>query len=311
MRIVFSLVICLSLISCSSTEHSELPGLPGGAQAISLLGDTLSPQPASAELQQRREEQLAEAMANHEADPHDPDALIWVGRREAYLGNYRTAIRIYTEGIAQHPEDARMYRHRGHRYITIRMFDEAIADFNRAAELVAGQADEVEPDGQPNALNIPTSTLQFNIWYHLGLAHYLRGDFESALTAYERCMAVSTNPDALVATSHWTYMTLRRLGQDEEAAALLEPISADMEIIENGAYHQLLLMYKGEIAPESLMGPEEDAVQSATVAYGVGNWHFYNGEEDRALEIFHGILGGAGWGAFGFIAAESAVAAVQ
>ena len=308
---ILPIFLVLFLASCGGPEILELPELPGGAQAISLTGDTLYPIPAAAEVQQRRAEQLAEAMAAHEADPDDADALIWLGRRQAYLGQYRQAIHTFSQGIAAHPEDARMYRHRGHRFITVRMFDEAIADFQRAVELTAGQDDEVEPDGQPNALNIPTSTLQFNIWYHLGLAQYLRADFENALASYRECMGVSKNPDAIVATGHWLYMTLRRLGRDDEAAEVLEPISADMEIIENDAYHQLLLMYKGEANPESLLGPEEDAVQSATVAYGVGNWYFYNREETRGMEVFRSILAGEGWGAFGYIAAEAEVASAQ
>ncbi len=311
MRRVLPVFLGLTFVCCRASDTAELADLPGGGQAISLLGDTLYPSPAAPEVLQRQQEQLAEAMATHEADPLDADALIWVGRRQAYLGDYRPAIRTFTQGIEMHPDDARMYRHRGHRYITLRMFDEAIADFQRAVDLTAGKQDEVEPDGQPNPLNIPTSTLQFNIWYHLGLAHYLRGDFAEALDAYEHCMAVSSNPDAQVATSHWMYMTLRRLGRDGEAAAVLDPIDAEMEIIENDAYHQLLLMYKGEVSADSLLGPEEDAVQSATVAYGVGNWYYYNGDETRAMEIFRNILTGQGWAAFGYIAAEADLARLR
>ena len=48
--------------------------------------------------------------------------------------------------------------------------------------------------------------------------------------------------DLLVATSHWLYMTLRRLGRDDEARQVLKPIHADMYIIENHSYHRLLLM---------------------------------------------------------------------
>ena len=311
MRKVLPLFMGLSFVCCSASDTTELADLPGGGQAISLLGDTLYHTPAPPEVLQRQQEQLAEAMANHEADPHDADALIWLGRRQAYPGDYRQAIRTFTQGIEMHPDDARMYRHRGHRYITLRMFDEAIADFQRAVELTTGKEDEVEPDGQPNALNIPTSTLQFNIWYHLGLAHYLKGDFASALDAYDQCMNVSSNPDAQAATSHWKYMTLRRLGRDSEAAVVLEPIDAEMEIIENDAYHQLLLMYKGDVSADSVLGPEADAVQSATVAYGVGNWYYYNGNEARAMEIFRDILAGQGWAAFGYIAAEAELARQQ
>jgi len=291
----------------SSSHEIGLPDLPEGAQAISLLGDTLFP----AEPNPRAVEQLAEARAEYEANPDDADAIIWYGRRTAYTGQYREAIRIYTEGIEKYPEDARMYRHRGHRYISIRMLDEAIADFERAAELVDGHEDEVEPDGQPNALNIPTSTLQSNIWYHLGLARYLKQDFEGAIDAYLNGLALRENPDGIVSTSHWLYMSLKRLDRDQEAAAVLEPIHADMEVIENMVYHQLLLMYKGEITPESLLGTDEESSENAATLYGVGNYFYYNDRAEEAHEVFNRLLQGSGWAAFGYIAAEAEFAAMK
>jgi tetratricopeptide (TPR) repeat protein len=298
----------LFVVSCTQPDITDLPDLPGGAQAISLLGDTLYSVEAPPEVQQAREAQLEEARLAYDADPGSADAIVWLGRRTAYLGRYREAVRIFTEGISKHPDDARMYRHRGHRFITLRMFDRAASDFERAAELTAGQADEVEPDGQPNVRNTPTSTLQSNIWYHLGLARYLLGDFDGALKAYRECLLRSNNPDMLVATSHWLYMALRRMGRVAEAAAVLGPITANMDIIENDAYPNLLLMYKGEIALDSLLGPEEDPVQNATVAYGLGNYHYYNGRVDEARRMFRSILAGSGWAAFGYIAAEAELA---
>lgn len=227
------------------------------------------------------------------------DAIVWLGRRTAYLGNYQEAIDIFTDGARRYPQDARMLRHRGHRWITLRQFDRAVADLTAAASLIRGRADEIEPDGLPNARNIPTSTLQSNIWYHLGLAHYLRGDFEQALAAYRECMKVSKNPDGVVSTSHWLYMTLRRLGRAQEAEQVLDAVSTDMDVIENQAYHKLLLMYRGEIAPEEMTDADP-----ATL-YGIGNWHYYNGREDLARPVFERIVSGKDWAAFGHIAAQA------
>lgn len=279
--------------------------LPEGAEAWSLFGDPLFPSPASAETRARQEAQLAEARAAYEKAPGSVEALIWVGRRLAYLGRFREAIDTYSRGLATHSEDARLYRHRGHRYISTRRFDLAVADLERAARLVEGKPDEVEPDGQPNARNIPTSTLQFNIWYHLGLAHYLQGDFAKALAAYRRCLAVSGNPDAQVATRHWLYMTLRRLGRPDEAAQVLTPVSASMDIIENQTYHQLLLMYRGDVAPGELLARAEAGLDRATAGYGVGNWYLYGGEPGKAVEVFRQVLGVGQWASFGAIAAEA------
>jgi tetratricopeptide (TPR) repeat protein len=200
-------VLCLGVLTaaCARTDAPlPEPTLPDGVEAISLLGDTLR-RPAFADSTRARlradlvraESALAATLAAARAGGAAPrdvhDAYIWVGRRQAYLGQYRDAITTYSEGIAA-PEgqyNPRLFRHRGHRYITTRRLDSASADFERAATLIEGQPDEVEPDGAPNALGIPTSTLQFNIWYHLGLVRYLRGDWLGALDAYERCRAVS------------------------------------------------------------------------------------------------------------------------
>lgn len=156
-------------------------------EATSLLGKPLVPAPIAPEARKTLEENLKQAEVVYGRNPDDPDATIWLGRRIAYLGRYRDAIETFSEGIEKHPDDARLYRHRGHRYITVRELPKAIEDLTKAAQLVAGKPDQVEPDGQPNARGIPTSTLQSNVYYHLGLAHYLSGDFARAADAYAQC----------------------------------------------------------------------------------------------------------------------------
>ena len=169
------------------------------------------------------------------------------------MGNYKVAIKIFTDGIANFPKDARFYRHRGHRLITIRCFNEAIKDFETAAKLIKGKPDEIEPDGLPNARNTPTSTLQSNIFYHLGLAYYLKGDFKKALKAYQNCEKVSTNPDMLVAAKHWLYMTLRRLGKVKEAEKAIAEVKDNLDIIENDDYYKLIKLYQGKLKPEDIL----------------------------------------------------------
>jgi tetratricopeptide (TPR) repeat protein len=280
-------------------------------EIVTLLGDRRPPPPMPEETRLRLESQWQAARDEVEARPEDPDALIWLGRRTAYLGNYGDAVAIFSDGIERWPGDARFFRHRGHRRITLRRFDAAVEDFEQAVRLIAGTPDEPEPDGQPNARGIPTSTLHFNVWYHLGLAHYLRGDFERALSAYWACYAVSGNPDALVATSHWLYMTLRRLGRDGEASDVVAPITQEMDVIENGAYHRLLLLYKGLLTPEALIEAPANSnatLHDGTAGYGIGNWHLSNGRHDEAIDWFRRIYAGPQWAAFGSIAAEAELA---
>jgi tetratricopeptide (TPR) repeat protein len=240
---------------------------------------------------------------------NDPtaDNLIWHARRQGYLGHYKEAIRTLTAAAAKFSKDARIYRHRGHRYITLRCFDEAIKDLDLAAKLVKGKADEIEPDGLPNAANIPTSTLQSNIWYHLGLAYYLKGDLKRAADAYREALKVSKNNDMLAATSHWYYMTLRRSDRNKDAERLLEPINGDFEVIENTDYLKLLRLYREEVQPAMLLneiGEKAETLGNASLGYGIGNWYLYNGDKTRAADIFRKITAGNQWASFGYIAAE-------
>lgn len=251
------------------------------------------------------ETKLAEARADFDKNPNSADALIWLGRRTAYPGNYKEAIEVFTKGIAKFPKDARLLRHRGHRFITIRCFDDAIKDFEAAAKLVKGKQDEIEPDGLPNARSIPTSSLQSNIFYHLGLAYYLKGDFKNALKAYKDTEKVSKNADMLVATKHWLYMTLRRLGKMKEAEKALADVKDNLDIIENDDYYKLIKLYQGKLKAEDLMTEDADSLSNASLGYGVGNWFLYNGKRDEAMKIFRQITAGNQWASFGFIAAEA------
>lgn len=282
-----------------------------GLEAISLTGDTLRAFPLSEAARQRYESQLGDARRAWKRTPRNADSIVWLGRRLAYVGRIREAIGVYTRGIALHPENPWLYRHRGHRYITVRELDRAIADFERAATLVEGKPDVAEEDGQPNARNIPIGTLHSNIDYHLALAHYLKGDFEKAVPIYRRELDNARNDDRRVSIGHWHYMALRRLGRDREASELLARFDQPMEVIENDTYRDLIRMYRGEIPPDSVLSTGasgEMSVTDATAAYGIAVWHGYNGRPAEAERIFRRILAGGQWGAFGYIAAEAELA---
>jgi len=252
---------------------------------------------------------LAIARANFNADSNNLQNIIWLGRRTAYLSRYREALDIFSRGLQKFPDSPELYRHRGHRLLTVRNFEGAVRDLEKAAQLAKNRPLEIEPDGIPNKLNRPLSSLQFNIYYHLGLAHYLQGNFEKALACYDTCMLWSVNPDLLTATADWTYMTLRRLGQTERAQKLLDTIPPDLEVIENDAYLQRLLLYKGLINPKSLLDLDNTdeliRLNVVTQGYGVGNWYLYNGDTSQARTIFSKILETEQWAAFGYIAAEA------
>jgi len=259
----------------------------GQPEAVSLLGKPLFRTPATGEELAKLEIGLREAAKKLEAEPDSAEALILYGRALSGLWRYNEAIDAYSRGIAAHPDDARLYRHRGHRYISVRKFDLAVADLARAAELEAND---------------------FDIWYHLGLAHYLRGEFALAEPAYRSALEAAGDEGSVIAVANWLTLTLRRLGRTADAAKVLGAIREGMEAGENIAYYDLLLFYKGLKKEADI---EKAAAASdldlATRGYGLACWRLVNGDKDGAMALLRKILAIPYWPAFGYVAAEAEI----
>jgi tetratricopeptide (TPR) repeat protein len=300
-----TLIILFSILFACSPKQNSMEQEETLVQWDSVFTTPLGKEYPIANPTDKLVEQYEEAKAKYEANPNDIDALIWYGRRTAYLGQYREAISIYTAGITKFPNEPRLYRHRGHRYISIREFDWAIADLEKAAELIQGTQDEIEQDGMPNAQNIPVSSLHGNIWYHLGLAYYLTHDYEKAYTAYLNCRESGGHYDNIVSSTHWLYMIQQRLGNPEKADSLLAPIKKEATVIENQSYSDLCRLYKGWLSvtallPEGPASPSNDAIR-----YGLANWFLYHGDTAQAKQLMQDLLDTNSFASFGYIAAES------
>ena len=289
--LICALVLSALIVLFPSAARSADRQKEAQPEVVSLLGKKLYATPAQGEELVKLQAALEDAARAVEADPGNVEKIIAYGRALAGLWRYHEAIDVFSKGIQAHPDEAMLYRHRGHRYISIREFGKGAADMAKAAAL---------------------NEKDFDIWYHLGLAHFLLGEFEPARKAYERCLEVAADDDSKIAISNWLYAALRRLGRKEEAAKVLEGISEDMKVVENTSYLHLLLFFKGLKTEDGIVqwaaGSELDA---ATVAYGVGCWHLYSGEKEKARGYFEKVVTGRYWPAFGFIAAEAELARMK
>ena len=118
----------------------------------------------------------------------------------------------------------------------------------------------------------------------------------------------------LVATKHWQYMTLRRLGRKDEADRAVASVPADLEIIENGDYYSLVKIYKGIEGGDPLLNQWEtthDNLSNASVGYGLGNRFLYHDKPEEAAKVFRKIVAGNQWASFGYIAAEADLRRMQ
>jgi tetratricopeptide (TPR) repeat protein len=243
---------------------------------------------------------IAKADAALAADPRNIDLILAAARARDVALQFHAAIEVYSRGLALAPADVRLLRFRGHRYISVRQFERAVADLEKAAALA------------------PSS---FDVAYHLALAHYLRGEFDAAAKVYRACLdattpgplpagwrsctATRTTDNDRVAVTDWLYRSLRRAGRHVEARALLAPFVAGLKVGENEAYYTALRFYRGDVTEAAAMTPvTKNENRLVTVGYGIAVHHGANGDGGRACELLHRIAAEPNWNAFGVIAAE-------
>ncbi|MBM3785225.1 MAG: tetratricopeptide repeat protein [Acidobacteria bacterium] len=231
------------------------------------------------------------------------EALLEAARVRDGLLRFSESIPLYSRGMDEYPDDVRFPRFRGHRFLSTRRFDSAIADLKKASAMA------------------PAS---FDVSYHLGLAYYLRGDYNHAAREYGRCLEMAALPrpdflkgmpagwrschgmddDSRVALTEWAWRANRRAGKPDEAARMLGGISESMTVKENGSYLRTLLLYKGLRSVEATLLSPGEGNAAATVGYGVGLWQWFGGKKDEACQTWARVASDANWAAFGVIAAE-------
>lgn len=316
-RHIVSLLTLITVLSgCIKTESSDGQRPSDSDQVtlspernrviLSFSGEQLPPKSFEGQERQKRMQQLEEARTRYENYPDSLEAVVWYGRRLGYMGQYFDAIEVYTQGLVKFTNSYELLRHRGEAYITVRKFDKGRQDLEQAVFFSRNTPNELEPDGQPNRLNKPLRSIKFNIWYHLGLTYYLKGNFDKAISAYRKCMEVSNNNDLKVATTTWLYRTYVQIGNMEEAERLLESIDSEMRLVENRSYHNILMLFKNEIPPERIreLAARRDKSLDPTIGFGLGNWYVLKGEVSMATETFDQVLSSDNWDSFGYIASE-------
>ncbi len=226
---------------------------------------------------------VARAESALAAAPRDVDSILQLGLAQAGIRQYREAIATFTRGLAIAPENPVLYRWRGHRYLSVRMLDSARADLDHGLAL--------------------DSTL-YGCWYHLGIVKYVTGDFNGAADAFAHALPLAPDPGERAGSIDWSWMSLSRAGRTVEAQAVLDR-NRDSLPVEN-AYTRRLRLYRGQITPEQVVTPADtDAIQVATLSYGLGNRYLVRGDTARAREWFERSVQSGGWPAFGFIASEA------
>jgi tetratricopeptide (TPR) repeat protein len=300
---VFTVVVAALTLACGGGRRSPSAEPPAGPETISLLGVSLHGVRDTAGLIARADAELA-------ADPDNVTRIINAGIARAAARRFNSAIEMYTRGIEKYPDEARLYRFRGHRYMSLRRFDDAVRDLERAVSL---------------------DSTNYDITYHLALAYYLTQRYADAAAAIDKCMDFAENPkwqaveearvnpiwyrscmslktdnDARAAMLDWRYRALRRAGKHADARRLARAVREGWTVDENAPYYRALLFYRGIRDETSTLDSLSAAgeLPFVTGAYGVASWHLVEGDTARARALFQQIVATGQWPAFGFIAAE-------
>jgi tetratricopeptide (TPR) repeat protein len=239
--------------------------------------------PAGVEYRAQRDTgAIARAESALAAEPRNIDRIIALGVAQSGVRQYREAITTFTRGLAIAPNNALLFRWRGHRYLSTRVFDRALADLTRGAQL--------------------DSTI-YGIWYHLGVVKFALRDFPGAVDAFTRALPIAPDSGERAASTDWLWMSLSRAGRPGDAQALLD---RKPDVTPGGnAYDQRLRLYRGQVSPDSVFTAADTAdIAVATLNYGIGNWYLVRGDTAQARKSFERSIASGGWPAFGFIISE-------
>jgi tetratricopeptide (TPR) repeat protein len=225
---------------------------------------------------------IARAESALAVEPRNVGRIIQVGVAQSGARQFREAIQTFTRGLSIEPNNALLYRWRGHRYLSVREFDRAMADLTRGFQL---------------------DSTNYGILYHLGIVRYARGDFVGAADAFARAQRGAPDAGELAGATDWLWMSLMRAGRAGEARAMLD--RRPDSLATTNAYARRLRLYRGEIPPDSVLTPADTAdVQVATLSYGLGNWYLVRSDTARARDWFDRSIRSGGWPAFGFMISE-------
>lgn len=266
-----------------------------------------------------------------------PMRFVLAAKLRSYLGRHEEAIAALTRGLEAHPGDPTLLRHRGEFLMTLRRYPAARADLEAATAALENVPDVVDPylaqvlpevdrlllgepptfSETPEPVDAATparfagryvGTLASSAWYHLALTHYLEDDLDAAARTFARTDAVAVFPDTRAAVANWRYLTLRRLGDDPGARAVLDGWGSDAATAEP-SYARNLAVYRGA-APATV--PDAGSLRArVTQGYGAAAWLLAEGRRHEAVAALQAVVALGDATAFGHLAALEDLARLE
>jgi len=278
----------LALLLAAAPASANVPGADAGNCATSLIGTPLTIPKYSAATQKMLDEDIAIAAAALRIAPDREDSHIWYGRRLDYAGRICDAVDAFSAGIKQFPESYKLYRFRARDLTRARRFEEALADYAKALELMGDTPDSFEPDGMPNPIGLTISTYRGNIVYYHAQTSFATGDYPTMVTGMAKSLELAADfarDDMRVPTAYWTYIAYRKMGQHDKARAAIDAIEPGLKLIENFTYYQAVQIMQGRLDPAAFKDSRD-----STIKFAIAMERRFAGDETGAKALLTEIV---------------------
>lgn len=225
-------------------------------------------------------------------DPTNAEFPLGKCRALAAASRHKDAIAACDASLRLRPDNAEALRDRGHYYLNLGQVDAGLADLTRAA--THAKTDR-------------------GVYYHLGVAHYLQGDFARAADAFQSCLDNSKGTDT-VECNAWLYPSLVRANRTDRAAAVLAGVHEDPAVTGHPSWYlDRLLLFKGVRTEEQVAAnlDAEGALSKSSIGYSLGLWHLLNGRTARAREYFEKAVATNFTPAWGYRCSEAELARLK
>lgn len=302
MKYLVCTAMLLVLASCNGSRSSSEDKIAEEPEAFSFSGQPLFARVADSTAQAKSDSLIQGIRSKPELSEDD---FIAIGRSLSGIGQFRKAVDAYTEGLSKYANSYKLLRYRGHRYINLRQLNRAIVDLNKAEELIRPE----QPVFEVDAAGKQGASYQHQIWYHIGLYHFLKGDYAKGAEAFEKSLATAYVGADKAGASDWLYNCYMRAGEKEKAAGIAKPFVLEFDIENKDyPYYRRLLLFNGVIQPAELVD-ENKAIGDMTLyeitkLYGLSNYYRYAGDTTRANLLCNKILQSPEWAGFAYASAE-------
>ncbi len=283
-----SFALAMLLMAAPASANQQVPSADAGNCATSLIGTPLTIPKYSAATQKMLDEDIAIAAAALRIAPDREDSHIWYGRRLDYAGRICDAIDAFSTGIERFPGSYKLYRFRARDLTRARRFKEALADYEKALELMGDTPDSFEPDGMPNPIGLTISTYRGNIVYYHAQTSFATGDYPTVVAGMAKALELSADfarDDMRVPTAYWTYLAYRKMGEHAKARAAIDAIEPELKLIENFTYYQAVQIMQGRLDPAIVKDTRD-----STIRFAIAMERRFAGDENGAKALLAEIV---------------------